>query len=274
MMTEVKLIISDIDGTILDSQHHLDTGLKAAVAELKERAIPFILASARSPYGMAPLAQTLGLEGVPMACYNGALIVQKYKGSYQFIYEDPLDKGEVSSLLQLLKDDFPQISVNCYAGTDWLVEKKDKWVSLEADITGEIPVLTDFTDFLSRQTVSVHKLLLIAEAEEIQNLYQLLNKQLFKYIHCYLSKDNYLEVTAKTVSKDRALRELAAYYHLNLEQTMAIGDNFNDMPMLESAGLGVAMGNAPQAVRERADAIAESNDQNGVSSAIADYVLR
>ncbi|AXQ78938.1 HAD family phosphatase [Streptococcus chenjunshii] len=271
-MSDIKLIISDIDGTILDSQHQLDSKLKRIVAKLKQRSIPFILASARSPYGMEPLAQTLGLEDIPMACYNGALIVQKSENSYRTLYENPLDKTEISELLRLLKKNHPQIAISAYAATDWLVEEKNQWIELEAEITGETPFLVDFDDLFTRQT-SVHKLLLIAEAEDIQKLYLILQKRIFKHTHFYLSKDNYLEVTAKTVSKDEALKELAAYYNLNLKQTMAIGDNYNDLPMLKLAGLGVAMGNAPEAIQACADIIAKSNDQNGVSEVIADCLF-
>ena len=89
----------------------------------------------------------------------------------------------------------------------------------------------------------------------------------------YLSKDNYLEVTSQSVSKENALLEIAKYYDISLSQTMAIGDNYNDIPMLKLAGLGVAMANAPQAVKNEADIETVSNNDNGVSKVIEDYVL-
>ena len=81
-------------------------------------------------------------------------------------------------------------------------------------------------------------------------------------------KDNYLEVTAKHVSKEHALLEVAKYYDLPLEQVMTIGDNFNDSPMLALAGLGIAMGNAPEGVKETANLVTASNDEHGVAQAI------
>ena len=88
--------------------------------------------------------------------------------------------------------------------------------------------------------MDLYKLLLIGEVEEIQALYRTLS------IAFYLSKANYLEVTAKHVSKEDALVELANHYHLSLEEVLTMGDNFNDLPMLKKAGIVVAMGNAPQ----------------------------
>ena len=89
----------------------------------------------------------------------------------------------------------------------------------------------------------------------------------------YLSKDNYLEVTHKHVSKEHALLEVANHYQIPLEQVMTIGDNFNDLPMLRMAGLGVAMGNAPQEVKADARIETYSNNQHGVAKAIEKYVL-
>ena len=73
-MSHIRLIISDIDGTILNDHHQIDPQLAALIPDLKRETIPFVLASARSPKGMAPIARELGIEDCPMACYNGALI--------------------------------------------------------------------------------------------------------------------------------------------------------------------------------------------------------
>ena len=118
-----------------------------------------------------------------------------------------------------------------------------------------------------------HKLLLIDEPEVIQDLHQKLLSMDFPQTAFYLSKDNYLEVTAKHVSKEHALLEVAKYYDLPLEQVMTIGDNFNDSPMLALAGLGIAMGNAPEGVKETANLVTASNDEHGVAQAIREHVL-
>ena len=71
---QIGFILSDIDGTILDHKHQIDLDLIEEIKRLKQQAIPFVLASARSPKGMLPIAQELGIEDWPLACYNGALI--------------------------------------------------------------------------------------------------------------------------------------------------------------------------------------------------------
>ncbi|CAM2769869.1 fructose-phosphate phosphohydrolase SppA [Streptococcus mutans] len=273
MAKTIKLILSDIDGTILDNNHQVDAHLRDTITELKKESIPFVLASARSPHGMFPIAQELNLGANPIACYNGALIVEGNKEHYQTLIEHGLSKADVKKIVTLIKKQFPHISINFYSGGDWIVEEIDQWVQIEADITKESPDIRNFDTLLTDDSIPIHKLLLIANAQAIQEFFTYLKRVNFEDASFYLSKDNYLEVTSQSVSKENALLEIAKYYDISLSQTMAIGDNYNDIPMLKLAGLGVAMANAPQAVKNEADIETVSNNDNGVSKVIEDYVL-
>ena len=273
MAKTIKLILSDIDGTILDNNHQVDAHLRDTITELKKESIPFVLASARSPHGMFPIAQELNLGANPIACYNGALIVEGNKEHYQTLIEHGLSKADVKKIVALIKKQFPHISINFYSGGDWIVEEIDQWVQIEADITKESPDIRNFDTLLTDDAIPIHKLLLIANAQAIQEFFTYLKRVNFEDAYFYLSKDNYLEVTSQSVSKENALLEIAKYYDISLSQTMAIGDNYNDIPMLKLAGLGVAMANAPQAVKNEADIETVSNNDNGVSKVIEDYVL-
>ncbi len=268
----IRLVISDIDGTILNDQHQVDYQLKTQLPLLQEKGIPFVLASARSPLGMEPIAQQLGLIDNPLACYNGALVIKGNSQNYDVLMEHGLDKKEVQYLLELVQEKFPAVAINLYSGKDWFAEQIDKWVQEEADITGENPILQSLVSVVEDRA-SIHKLLLIGEAATIQNLHDYLQNTNFPKTAFYLSKENYLEVTAKQVSKENALQEIAHFYQIPLQQVMAIGDNFNDLPMLKLAGLGVAMGNAPKAVKEQAAAVTHTNNNHGVAQAIEQYVL-
>ena len=99
MAKEIKLILSDIDGTILDNNHQVDAHLRDTITELKKESIPFVLASARSPHGMFPIAQELNLGANPIACYNGALIVEGNKEHYQTLIEHGLSKADVKKIV-------------------------------------------------------------------------------------------------------------------------------------------------------------------------------
>jgi len=268
-MSRIKLIMSDIDGTILDKNHQLDSYLIELMPLLKQRDIPFVLASARSPLGIAPISKELGITDFPIACYNGALISLGDKILSQY----SIDKSELLLLHDFLKKEFPTVSINVYSGKDWLVNTIDEWVEIEATITGESPKVTSLADFIRDEKTLVHKLLLIDNTDTIQKLQKNLSSIDFPQTDFYLSKDNYLEVTHNQVSKKQALLELANYYQLPLTSIMTLGDNYNDIPMIETAGLGIAMGNAPRDVKTCAKAVTDSNEQNGVSKAIKLHVL-
>jgi len=248
-MTHIRLIISDIDGTILNDHHQIDPELAALIPDLKREEIPFVLASARSPKGMAPIAKELGIEDCPMACYNGALI---QKGE-QVLFEHPLDKNEARQFIDWANQHFPQVSINLYSGKDWMTDHLDQWSREEARITGEKPLILPLLDPLLDMTKPLHKLLLIGDAEEIQALYRAISADDFPSTAFYLSKAN--------------------YYHLSLEEVLTMGDNFNDLPMLKKAGIGVAMGNAPQEVKEEATVVTKTNNENGAGQAVETYVL-
>lgn len=268
-MSRIKLIMSDIDGTILDKNHQLDSYLIELMPLLKQCNIPFVLASARSPLGIAPISKELGITDCPIACYNGALISLGDKILSQY----SIDKSELLLLHDFLKKEFPTVSINVYSGKDWLVNTIDEWVESEAQITGESPKVTSLADFIRDEKTLVHKLLLIDNTDTIQKLQKTLSSIDFPQTDFYLSKDNYLEVTHNQVSKKQALLELANYYQLPLTSIMTLGDNYNDIPMIETAGLGIAMGNAPRDVKTCAKAVTDSNEQNGVSKAIKLHVL-
>ncbi|GMA08482.1 hypothetical protein GCM10025886_16330 [Tetragenococcus halophilus subsp. flandriensis] len=270
---EIQLVMSDIDGTILNDQHSVDENLSENIQQLKEKGIPFVLASARSPLGMFPLAKELDLGSNPIVCYNGALILEGTQDNYRTINEHLVEQEEAKLVLNAIKKYFPQVSINLYSGKQWLADKRDKWVDIEAAITNETPKEQNLQTLLSEEDVPVHKLLLVEEAEVIQELYGFLQGLELKHSSFYLSKDNYLELTSKKVSKERALTEVAKHYDISLANTMAIGDNFNDLPMLSLAGLGVAMANAPQKVKEKANIETQNNNEQGVSQAIQDYVI-
>ena len=269
----IRLIISDIDGTILDNQHQVDPELKDIIPLLNREQIPFVLASARSPLGMEPIARELGLGDNPLACYNGALVIKGDPQAYETIIEHPLDKKEIRTFLELVKAEFPSVSINLYSGKDWIADRLDKWVQIEAAITGEQPVIQNILLPVLDALIPIHKLLLIDEAPVIQKLHDYLQTLDFSKTAFYLSKDNYMEVTAKHVSKEQALYELAQHYQVPLEEVMTVGDNFNYLPMLRLAGLGVAMDNAPEAVKNEAKAVTKSNNEHGVAEAIKEYVL-
>jgi Cof subfamily protein (haloacid dehalogenase superfamily) len=113
----------------------------------------------------------------------------------------------------------------------------------------------------------------MGKEEEIESLERSLKNDCSEELTIYRSKPTYLEIMHHTVTKTYAIRFLQEKFNLEQNQIIAVGDNFNDIDMLQYAGLGVAMGNAPEQVKQIADEITSSNDDNGVAKVIQKYLL-
>ncbi|MGM0216667.1 Cof-type HAD-IIB family hydrolase [Enterococcus sp. AZ109] len=266
-MKEISLILTDIDGTLLDSQHQVSEESQLLLADLAEKGIPVILASARSPRGMLPIAELIQSK-TPLVCFNGALITQYAQGEFKHLASLTLERLDTLLVYQLIASKFPDISINVYSEDRWVVEKKDFWVKQEAEITQIEPETASLRVFL-KEYHPIHKILCMGSPQEIAALETELERSSILSIDFQRSKDSYLEIVNNQVSKLSALKTLAEHYQVTIKNTLAIGDNYNDVPMIQHAGVGIAMGNAPLPVQQAADYVTKSNDENGFYVALA-----
>lgn len=270
----IKLVVSDIDGTILNSRHQVSTFTKETVQKTTAAGVPFVLASARSPRGMEAIAQEMGISEQPLACYNGALILEDGNiDTATPLFSHVMVPEEARIIVDVLTKKFPDVAINLYSDSDWYVNELDHWVQGEVAITQIQPEVTNLQLLLSKNDFPVHKFLLIGEVADIQNALSYFQQLPLDNSDFYLSKDNYLEITHTGISKERIVTELAVHFGIAISETMALGDNFNDLPMIEKAGVGVAMGNAPLAIQQAADDVTATNDADGVAQALVKYVL-
>lgn len=272
---EFQLVVSDIDGTILSNDYTLDEGMPATVAALSQSGISFALNSARSPEGMLAIIDQLQAYDSPISCFNGALILARYaKENPEVMYSLPVDREDLDYLLAIVQEQFPGLAINLYATTKWYVEAVTDNIEIEIARTGIQPTVTPLEDVLADKNRAIHKLLLIGDAKQLDELTQSVDSQLLPHTILYRAKPNYLEVTHSDVSKGHAVEVIANKLGIDLGQTFTIGDNHNDSSMLDVAGFGVAMGHAKDDVKRVADAVTETNENQGASSAIQKYVIR
>ena len=265
-MNKIELVFSDIDGTLLNSKHEVSSEAIQIIQELVKRGTKIILASARPPGAMISIANEVQLSS-PLVCFNGALITQYEEGSFVDLYSLTLERLDALQLYQTISTNFPDISFNIYSGERWYVEREDEWVKQEAAITKMDPESISMEDFLNEH-FPVHKILCMGNPDDIQQLEHELADANLSNISYYRSKDTYMEIVNNQVSKLGALHFLCEKYGVELKNTLAIGDNFNDMPMIIHAGKGIAMGNAPDEVKQAADCVTDTNDENGFYKAL------
>lgn len=259
MTGHFKIIFSDIDGTLLDSQNRVPVKTREAILELEQRGIPFVLISARSPEGMEPIKRELG-NHAPMVSFSGGLI-QDAKGNV--LSEKKIGLELAVALKDMFDREFPQLCCNTYGGSLWVVDDdRNPWVRGEEAITGlKASVGTVAEQFAAMG--GVHKFLLMGEPEEIRSAQARIH-QVYPQLSLGASKPEYLEVMDGTVMKSAGIRMLCSKLGIPVEESIAFGDGLNDVGMLQAAGRGYAMANAPAEVRERVAHTAPDNDHEGI----------
>ncbi|MDF2910786.1 MAG: Cof-type family hydrolase [Sporolactobacillus laevolacticus] len=266
----IKMIFSDIDGTLINSNHVITEKTIEAIKSCARHQLPFILVSARMPGGILPLQQQIGLSN-PIVCYSGALIVrpQQTDAASQPLLSITMDNDTVLAIYQHICKRFSDISFSAYSFDQWLVhEPNNPWIEQEGQIAGTAATLCTFQDDdMDVEFAPIHKVLCMGEPSQIDQLYESL-LSLNLEISMFKSKPTYLEIMAKDVSKAGAMNLLIKEYNVHREETIAFGDNFNDLDMLRFAGIGVAMDNAPSQVKGAADFVTLSNDQDGIQAAL------
>ena len=260
------LVISDVDGTLVNHDKQLTAGVQAAVGRLHDAGVPFTLVSARCPRGVQPLIDALGVKG-PVAAYNGGTIFTE-DGA---VLEHHLVPAAVTrGLLAMTAGE--RISTWLFADGAWHADTLDNpHVPRERLSANQEPVIvTDFAPLADR----AEKLTFVSDdAPLLARLAQRAIAAHGSEATIAQSQTYFLDVTATVANKGDAIAALARAHGVPLERVAVFGDQFNDVPMFDRAGYSVAMGQAPDGVKAKADAVSTSNEEDGVAVAIDRYIL-
>jgi len=260
-----KMICLDIDGTLLNSQHKITSRVKDVIQKAAAFNILVILVSARMPAAILPFLKELTIKA-PIICYSGALVLDE---AHKPLHANHISLAALAAIYNTCKTHAAHLSI--YRNCDWYVESMDSWAAQESTITQITPTITATESLLSKwqsEATGPNKLLCMGEPEKIAAVAALLNRT---NMTIYRSKPTYLEMVSHTASKTNAIQFLAHLYKIDMKEIMTIGDNYNDIDMLRAAGLGIAMGNAPDDVKTQAEVVTANNDEDGVAVAIEKY---
>lgn len=269
----IKAICTDIDGTLLDRNRELSPRTRKAFASLRSE-FPVILASSRMPSAMIHLLKDLRRENNPLICYNGGFVLPAYSSRPLPIRSVWIPVEVCQQIVHLSES--TNIHLSLYSENSWYAPKMDAWTAKEERATKVKATLLENSAVLShwKQNQSgAHKVMCMGPAKEIQTLYEKLDERLSSVLHLYRSKDTYLEIAPKPISKATGLREVLSKLDIKMEEVIAFGDNYNDVDLLSSVGLGVAVENAIGEVKAVAREITASNTADGVAKTIEKYLL-
>lgn len=266
MIERPRLVVCDLDGTLVDSDKQLRPPEIAAVKRLAASGMDFAVISARPPSGMLPIIEALGLDGVH-AAFNGGTLFRR-DGSV--VARETVDAGVVGGMFDLIGDSAePWVFAN---GRWYAPSSEGLHAARERISSNQEPVVTsDFSPLFG----NVDKLTFVSDDHALlAGLCAKAEQRFGDGATIAQSQTYYLDVTPLGGNKGAGIRALAASRNVPLAATVAIGDQANDIAMLDVAGFAIAMGNAPDAVKAKADAVTASNDEDGVAHAIETLILK
>lgn len=267
----LKIAFTDIDGTLLNKEREPSSLLKDEVARISQSDIPFILISSRMPSAMGHIQSDLNIEGLPMICYNGGLVLAEGKS----IHSTEIPPAIVRAIHELNANNSFHISL--YREDDWFVESMDFWAKREQNNTKVTPTVQRIETVVQdweQGNKGAHKVMCMGDKEALDVVMDTLSKTHPDSLHLYRSKDTYIEIANKEISKLTGIKTLLqhSYPTLSLENCIAFGDNYNDIEMLTAVKMGVAVQNAKQEVLDIANSISDTNHNDGVAKAIQKHL--
>jgi hypothetical protein len=264
-----KAVFLDMDGTLLRSDHSVSNATIQTIRTLTGRGIPVILVSARPVDAVLPTFRELGIpDKFPIISLNGSYIVEKE----QPIFQVQIDLNTVVAVAEQVRPF--KATIAYYLQREWYAEVNDEWTEHEQKIM-DVPIrigpLSELVAEWSARNIAPNKLMVMSEPEAIQEIQKHLRSLYEGRLNIYPSKATYLEVMDKAGSKAHAVKFVSERMGLSSGEIVAMGDNYNDIEMIRFAGMGVAMGNAPDDIREIANYVTDTNNNDGVRKALEKF---
>lgn len=262
-----RLIAMDLDDTLLTDDLTVTEPTRQAMAEAIAQGARVTIATGRMFDSAQRIARQVGLN-VPIITYQGSLI--KNLLDEEVLYERSVPVPVALSLYDYCMEH--GLHLQSYIDDKlYAPEENDKLLAYCAQSKIPYTIEPDFKRIVASEGQT--KLLIIDDPAKLDALLLVLREKFGGEVHLTKSKPNYLEFMHPEGTKGHALRFLAAHYGIPIEETIAMGDAMNDREMVEAAGLGVAMANAVPALKEIADFVTLSNNEDGVKHVLDKFVL-
>ena len=275
MTTKYKLVVSDLDGTLL-SNFHVPNLNKSSIKRIREKGIKFCITTGRTIQSTKNILKEIGTyneENEYSILFNGCVIIENKNNKVLFF--KGIDFEISNKLFEIGKKYDVMLLVysidNCYV-----------WKSYEKEIERQksYEELLTFMDdlninFIKEKNIQITKIVFVNEDHNyLLKIKEELDKIFGNEISISTSANMYLEINAKNVNKGNALEWLANYLKIDMKETIAIGDNSNDIFMIEKAGIGVCVKNGIDIIKNKANYVTEkTNDEGAVKEVLDKFVL-
>ena len=261
-----KAVFLDMDGTLLRSDHSVSEPTIDKIRALTKKGIRVILVSARPVGAVLPTFRKIGLPAnAPLISLNGSYIVEDEKP----VFDVTIDLDITASVTEQVRPYGATIAY--YLQREWYSEIRDAWTDHEQKIMDSalrVGPIGQWIGEWTRRGIGPNKMMVMSEPDNIACIQQRLLERYDGRLNVYPSKATYLEVMDRRGSKANAVRFVSERMGFAPAEIVAMGDNYNDVGMIQFAGMGVAMGNAPADVQAAADHVTDSNNEDGVRKAL------
>ncbi|RTL51829.1 MAG: HAD family phosphatase [Bradyrhizobiaceae bacterium] len=260
-MTQIELVVSDVDGTLVTKDKRITSAAAEAVRKLRERSIAFSVTSSRPPFGMRMLFDPLDLQ-LPIGPFNGSSLVNR---DLSVVEQHTIPQDAVTRSLEVFEE--YGVDIWMFSNQKWMIFRDDRqYVPHEQNTIQTLPVLLD------RKTApldGICKLVGVsADFDLLAKCETALQPALGKSAHAARSQNYYLDVTPPGFDKGTFVESLASRLKISLKNVATIGDMANDLPMLRKSGVSFAMGNASDTVKQQTTNVTASNAEDGFAKAI------
>lgn len=262
-----KLIATDLDDTLLNDDGVISEENREAIQRAEAEGVKIIVASGRSYASTKQYIDELSLKNLTISL-NGAYVQDHGNGT--LVAGVPIDRALTKEILEAIAP--LQLHTNFYCGEKVYCIGPSAGASFYGEMNR---IEMDYVDSLVElsKTEQAGKLLIYSDHETLKPIKAMLDQRYGKTLNIVFSKPYFLEVTDRTASKGAALLKVAEHYGIHPEEIIAIGDSENDLSMIQKAGLGIAMANAKDKIKNAADFVTRSNNENGVAYAINRFIF-
>ncbi len=268
---DFRLIAADLDDTLLDNNSKISFRSREAIRKAVAKGVMFVIATGRMFKTSISYMEELDIDSdCPLINYHGALI--KTSQSEEVIFHRPLEHDLALKLVGEAEQQDCHISL--FVGDELYIKEENEFSRYYQALTGlEMQAVGDLSFFMAGNKMNPSKISVICLNNHIDRVETRLKDRFGEKLSILQSRPYFLEITDRRATKGQALSWLAGKLGIKPEEVMAFGDGYNDLDMLEFAGLGVAVANARPEVILAADMITSSNSEDGVAEVIEKYVL-
>ncbi len=260
-----KALFLDIDGTLLNSEGVLLQNVLDQIERIRKMGVHVVPASGRADAGMVKIAQALNMHnnGGYLLSYNGGKVIDVL--TREVVFEKIMSKKLATDAFAFAQE--LGLAPLTYNETHILaLEGNDEFIEKEVKITS-MPVTTFDGDF-DKLTTPIYKCLAVGSPDKINNAQEAFKNKFGDEVSVYTSCPVFLEIMPHGITKAEGAAQLLKHLNIKQSECVACGDGYNDVDIITYAGKGFAMGNAPQDIKDLADAVLPTNDEGGVGAAI------